>query len=81
MRVRVRVLVGVLFLALVAGLIPDGVALADPTPTPKPAAGLLNEADAMRQARSSGKPVEVSALTDERTLVVADPDSGSFTAR
>ena len=34
----------------------------------------------MRQAKASGKPVEVSALTDERTLVVADPDSGSFTA-
>ena len=34
----------------------------------------------MHEAKSSGKPVEVSALTDERTLVTADPATGRFTA-
>ncbi|MFT3971417.1 MAG: hypothetical protein QM695_14360 [Micropruina sp.] len=58
------------------------MAIADPSssPSPKPAAGLLNESDAMRQAKESGKPVEVSALTDERTLVTADPGTGLFSA-
>ncbi len=77
---RKRAVVVSLCLALVATVFGSGVAKADPTPTPKPAAGLLSESEAMRQAKSSGRPVEVSALTDERTLVTADPEAGTFRA-
>lgn len=43
-------------------------ASADPTPTPS-SSGSLTEVEALRQAKATGKPVVVSALTDERTLV------------
>ncbi len=46
--------------------------------TPPP--GLLTEAAAMALARATGQPVEVSALTSETTLVIADPATGLFRA-
>lgn len=55
-------------------------ARAEPKPTSRPTAGLLPQADAMRAARSSGKPAVVSALTDEGTLVTANPETGEFSA-
>ncbi|MFT3970384.1 MAG: hypothetical protein QM695_08890 [Micropruina sp.] len=80
---RKRVIVLSVCFALVATVFGSGVAIADPSSSlsPKPAAGLLNESDAMRQAKESGKPVEVSALSDERTLVTADPGTGLFSAQ
>lgn len=77
-RVRVAVTVSCLAFALGCGHV--SVALADPAPTPTPVptaeGGLLSESEALRQAKATGSPVVVSALTDERTLVTADPSSG-----
>lgn len=42
--------------------------------------GLLDEAAAMAQARSTGSPVVVSARTNETTLITADPSTGMFVA-
>jgi len=81
-RVRVAVTVSCLAFALGCGHV--SVALADPAPTPTPVptaeGGLLSESEALRQAKATGSPVVVSALTDERTLVTADPSSGQFIA-
>lgn len=77
---RKRFVVGLLCVALVASVFGSGEARAEPKPTPRPTAGLLSEAEAMREARSSGRPVVVSALTDERTLVTANPETGEFSA-
>lgn len=38
------------------------------------------EVRAMTRALETGAPVEVAELTDERTKVVADPETGQFTA-
>lgn len=59
-------------------LIPNP-ASADPSPTPVSQSG-LSDVEAMRQARASGKPVVATSLTDERTLVTADPKTGLFEA-
>ncbi len=42
--------------------------------------GLLTEIEAMEQARRTGQPVVASALTDEHTLVTADPETGQLSA-
>lgn len=69
---RVAPVLGLLLVPLL--LMPAPRAVADPTPTPAaaPVAG-LTEAEAMAQAKATGQPVVVSAKTDERTLITADP--------
>ena len=54
-------------------------AVADPTPSPGKQTG-LSDVEAMRQAKASGRRVVVSSMTDERTLVTADPATGLFEA-
>lgn len=76
---RTRLLIPVLCAVLVAGVIMPLRADADPTPSPVQPA-LVDEAEALRQAKASGQAVEVTALTDERTVVTADPTTGGFTA-
>ncbi|MEO3816632.1 LamG-like jellyroll fold domain-containing protein [Plantactinospora sp. B24E8] len=62
-------------LALLAG----SLSVAAPaTAAPVPLAAELDEAAARAAAVSSGRPVEVTAMSDERQRVVANPD-GSFT--
>lgn len=77
MTASVSVLV-VLAGALVA--CPDAAAAYSPQAPVKPAApsAVVNESAASAKARSAGVPVEVSALTSETRLVMANP-SGSFT--
>jgi len=58
-------------------LIAPSQALAE---SPDPADGLLSGAEAMARARESGTPVVASALTDEHTVVTADPTSGVLKA-
>lgn len=67
-------------LALTFGCLQPTSAHADPTPTPTPAAVEIGEAEAIRQAKATGEPVIASALTDERTLITADPATGQLTA-
>ncbi len=74
---RFRWMFAVTATCLVAGLVP---VVAWAGPSDPPSAGLLSEVDAVREARASGLPVVASALTDERTLVTADPVSGELTA-
>lgn len=64
---------------LVSGfaLVPGAVAA--PTPTPS-APKLISESEALELAKSSGVPVIVSSMTDERTLVTADPQTGQLVA-
>lgn len=47
---------------------------------PDPDGDLLSEVEAIVLARETGEPVVVSALTDEHTLVTADPVTGELTA-
>lgn len=47
---------------------------------PAAPASLLSAEDALMQARRTGEPVVASALTDERTLVTADPETGLLRA-
>lgn len=81
-KARVRVGVAVSCLAMTLSCIQVLRAEADPTPAPTPKSdpGLIGEAEAIRQAKATGTPVVVSALTDERTLVTADPQTGQLTA-
>src|SRR5262245_40886812 len=60
-----------------AGAAPDGPVAQG---LPAPASGLLDEAGAMVQARATGRPVEVTALTSETVKVMADPTSRTFAA-
>lgn len=79
-RVRIAVAVSCLALVMVCGHSANAQADPTPTPTPKVEGALIGEAEAIRQARTTGAPVVVSALTDERTLVTADPATGQLTA-
>ena len=72
-----RFLYAVMALILVWFGLSSSPAAADPTPSPTN--GPLSEREALRQAKDSGKPVVVSSLTDERTLVTADPVTGLLT--
>ncbi len=74
-----RFLYAVMALILVWFGLSSSPAAADPTPSPTN--GPLSEREALRQAKDSGKPVVVSSLTDERTLVTADPATGLLTAQ
>lgn len=67
---------------LVAGLLVSGLGVGVvPSAPAAPSSVLLRDPGvAMVEARRSGLPVEVSALTDEYMRVVADPVSGRFTA-
>lgn len=73
---RVSLCVG---LGLALSFLVANPASADPSPTPASKSG-LSDVEAMRQARASGKRVVASSLTDERTLVTADPETGLFEA-
>ncbi len=73
---RVSLCVG---LGLALSFLVPGPASADPSPTPASPSG-LTDAEAMRQAKASGKRVVATSLTDERTLVTADPKTGLFEA-
>lgn len=74
-----RFLYAVMAIILVWFGLSSSPAAADPTPSPTN--GPLSEREALRQAKDSGKPVVVSSLTDERTLVTADPATGLLTAQ
>ncbi len=73
-----RALVVFVCVVVSLGWVTPVVATADPTPSPK--ASGLSDIEAMRQARSSGERVVATSLTDERTLVTADPETGLFEA-
>lgn len=76
---RLALLVTVASLVVWGACVPT--ASADPSPSPRPVAGgLLTDAEAVRQARAEGKPVVATALTDEWTLVTADPSTGRLVA-
>lgn len=72
---RVALFVGALAVVIAPLAVPTAVSAA-----PTPPAALLDGEQAMVAARESGAPVVATALTDEHTLVVADPDSGLLTA-
>ncbi|GAA0344689.1 hypothetical protein [Micropruina glycogenica] len=82
MSIHVRVAVAVSCLALTFSCVNASSAVADPTPTPTPRvdSAVIDEAEAIRQARASGTPVVATALTDEWTLVTADPSTGRLVA-
>lgn len=72
--------VALLLASLVAAgslLVPASPATAEGVDGPL---ALLGEAAAITRARETGMPTVVSALTDEHTLVTADPLTGSLTA-
>lgn len=71
--VRSVLVFAVLAAAVLVGVLPAQVAVAG---TPK----LLGPAEAMAMAKASGAPVVVSAQTNERTLVTANPDTGLLDA-
>ena len=62
-------------LLLWGAVLAPGVEPASATPS-----HLLDEVGAMARAKASSKQVEVTALTDGRRLVVADPTTGTFKA-
>ena len=73
--------------ASVSVVAPLSSVIAVPIARAMPAAAALTsaegesaEARAMGRAVASGSPVEVAELTDERTKVVADPETGQFRA-
>ncbi len=59
--------------ALLGAVAPSAAEPIGPSP-------LMGAAEAMAQARLTGESVVASALTDEHTLVTADPESGLMTA-
>ncbi len=73
-----RLVAGIGALSIAAALfLCPGTASADP---PAQTTALLSAGDAMAIAERIGEPVVATALTDEHTLVTADPDSGLLTA-
>ncbi|MFT4225347.1 hypothetical protein [Micropruina sp.] len=76
---RIRLVSAIVALTFMSGSGQVLVAKADPTPTPEVGSPLVSEAEAMRRAQATDLPVVASALTDERTLVTAQPE-GHFEA-
>ncbi len=74
-----RAIAGLAALGIAAALLaaPEISAHAD---VPREAAGPVTAEDALAQARTTGEPAVASALTDERTLVTADPETGLLRA-
>lgn len=69
-----------LFAGALALVIPPLVTPVPASATPPLSAPLIDGEQAMKAAKESGTSVVATALTDEHTLVVADPDSGLLTA-
>lgn len=73
-----RALIGIIGLAAGCSLfLPTVAAVAEDEPAPD---GLLTGTEAVVLALQTGEPVVASALTDEHTLVTADPETGLLTA-
>ncbi|MGC3955161.1 MAG: hypothetical protein QM804_13105 [Propionicimonas sp.] len=69
-------------LLILALTLASGVLASVPTATAEtPPPHLLDAAEAVAQAMATGEPVVASALTDERTLVTADPETGLLQAK
>ncbi|MGC3995182.1 MAG: hypothetical protein QM779_13885 [Propionicimonas sp.] len=60
-------------------MVPPPAGIADPADTPA-AAAQLNADQAMAKAKRTGEPVVAGALTDEHTLITADPATGLMRA-
>lgn len=75
---HIRMSIGVLAFGLAAGVMTWPLSASAEVPAPEP--DLLTEVEAIVLARQTGEPVVVSSLTDERTLVTADPVTGELTA-
>lgn len=73
-RVVISIVLAAMVLLPLAGVRP---ASADPDAASS-RGGPLDERAAMVRAQAEGRPVEVTAKTDERTRIVADPATGSF---
>ena len=77
--VRFRLLASLACISVILGAATPIATAETPTPQPPAKQGLLTEEEATRSAEASGQPVEVTSLTDERTLVMAQPE-GHFEA-
>lgn len=79
MTLRLRAAAGLASCAILLALFapPQGEAYAD---VPAEKSGPVTTEEALAQARQTGQPVVASALTDERTLVTADPETGLLRA-